>query len=139
MSTLTVTPIQEQLARDFVAKTPDPRFTAASRETKAKAREVPAELTALLRSVLEAVARGDGVTLQTLPSELSTTAAAELLGVSRPTLMRMIRGGEIAAHKVGSHHRLNLVDVQDFRRAQLARRRAAFEELRQLDDELGLE
>ncbi|PZF86526.1 DNA-binding protein [Jiangella anatolica] len=100
---------------------------------------MPAELTALLRSVLEAVARGDGVTLQTLPDELSTTVAAEQLGVSRPTLMRMIRDGEIAAHKVGTHHRLKRTDVLDFRRVQLQRRRAAFEELRLIEDELGLE
>lgn len=137
MSTLTVTPRQEQLARDFVEKNPDPRFTAAS--GRAKAKEVPAELTALLRGVLEAVARGDGVSLRTLPNELSTTVAAELLGVSRPTLMRMIRDGEITAHKVGTHHRLKLADVQDFRRARLQRQRAAFEELRRLEDELGLE
>ncbi|WP_199520840.1 helix-turn-helix domain-containing protein [Jiangella anatolica] len=132
-----MTPRQEQLARDFVEQTPDPRFTAASGKTKARA--MPAELTALLRSVLEAVARGDGVTLQTLPDELSTTVAAEQLGVSRPTLMRMIRDGEIAAHKVGTHHRLKRTDVLDFRRVQLQRRRAAFEELRLIEDELGLE
>ncbi|MBB5788275.1 helix-turn-helix domain-containing protein [Jiangella mangrovi] len=137
MSTLTVTKHQEQLARDFVAQTPEPRFTAASGKTKP--REVPAELTALLRQVLEAVARGDVVTLRTLPSELSTTEAADLLGVSRPTLMRMIRDDEIAAHKVGTHHRLKLSDVQDLRRARLERQRAAFAELRQLEDDLGIE
>lgn len=136
MSTLTVTKRQEQLARDLFAQAPDPRFTAASEEVTV---EVPAELATLLLNVLQAVAKGGNVTLKTLPNELTTTVAAEEIGVSRPTLMRMIRDGEISAHKVGTHHRLKLADVQEFRRARLRRQRAAFEELRQLEDDLGLE
>lgn len=136
MSTVTVTKRQEQLARDLVAQAPDPLFTAVGGEKTVK---VPAELTTLLREVLRTVAQGGSVTLQTLPSELSTTTAANQLGVSRPTLMRMIHDGEIPAHKVGTHNRLMLADVQEFRRARLRRQRAAFEELRELEEELGVE
>jgi excisionase family DNA binding protein len=136
MSTVTVTERQERLARELVAQAPEPRFTAIGGETRV---EVPAELSMLLREVLRRVAQGGSVTLQSLPSELTTTVAAAELGVSRPTLMRMIRDGEIPAHKVGTHHRLKLADVQAFGRARLQRQRAAFEELRQLEDELGVE
>ncbi|NDL56287.1 excisionase family DNA-binding protein [Phytoactinopolyspora mesophila] len=136
MSTVTVSERQERLARELVAQTPDPRFTAIGEETTV---EVPAELGILLREVLRRVAEGGSLTLKSLPSELTTTVAAGELGVSRPTLVRMIRDGEIAAHKVGSHHRLKLADVLEFRRARLERQRAAFEELRQLEDQHGVE
>lgn len=137
MSTVTVTKRQEQLARELVARAPEPRFTAAGGTENTI--EVPAELGALLRKVVQTLADGGSVTLQTLPSELTTTVAAAELGVSRPTLVRMIRDGEIPAHKVGSHHRLKLADVQEFRRVRLERQRAAFEELRRLEDTLAVE
>jgi excisionase family DNA binding protein len=136
MSTLTVTEREGRQARELVERAPHPQLNAASDgETFA----IPDALRDLLVNVIQTVAAGGSVTLQTLPATLTTTVAADQLGVSRPTLMRMIRDGEIEAHKVGTHHRLKLADVQDFRRARLERQRAAFEELRQLEDELGLE
>ena len=136
MSTLAVTERQGQQARELFERTPSPRLRADSEGTTFV---IPEALRDLLVRVIETVAEGGSVTLQTLPDELTTTVAADQLGVSRPTLMRMIRDGEIKAHKVGTHHRLRLADVQDFRRARLQRQRAAFEELRQLEDELALE
>jgi len=124
------------MAREFVAQAPEPRFTALSEEAEV---EIPDALGNLIRQVLRTIAEGGSVTLKTLPQELSTTVAAAELGVSRPTLMRMIRDGEIPAHKVGTHHRLNLSDVVEFRRVQLQRQRAAFDELRQIEDDLDVE
>ncbi|HZK04577.1 MAG TPA: helix-turn-helix domain-containing protein [Actinomycetaceae bacterium] len=74
------------------------------------------------------------MTIGTLPKELTTTTAAGILGVSRPTLMKMIGRGEIPAHKVGTHSRLFSRDVLEFRRAQREDARKAFEELRELED-----
>ena len=71
-----------------------------------------------------------------LPEELTTTVAAKLLGVSQPTLMKMIDRGDIPAHKVMSEHRLKTSDVRAFQKARLERQRVAFDELRTLDDEL---
>lgn len=102
----------------------------------AQAGEIPAELRELLIKVLAIVARGDTVTIGSLPDELTTTVAAAQLGVSRPTLMRMIREGQIPAHKVGSHHRLRTSDVLDARRKRLDAQRRAFNDLRDLEDSL---
>ncbi|WP_431835741.1 helix-turn-helix domain-containing protein [Cellulomonas sp. Y8] len=95
----------------------------------------PAELSRLISAVVDAVAAGGTVTVGAQPDELTTTAAAELLGVSRPTLMKLVAGGEIAAHKVGTHTRLRTADVVAFRRARLERQRRAFEELLAAEDE----
>lgn len=140
MSTLTVSKRQEQLARAFVAEVPEPSFTAVGSKkspgSKKKPVEVPAELTTLLLEVIRTVAEGGSVRIKTLPDELTTTVAADELGVSRTTLIKMIKNRRIEAHKVGTHTRLFLADVEAFRRARLVRQRAAFEELRQLEDEL---
>lgn len=99
---------------------------------------VPSELSAVVAQVLSIVAAGGTVTLGSMPEELSTSNAAEQLGVSRPTLMKMIERGEIEAHKVRTHTRLRSSDVIEFRKVRQARRRHAFEELRELeDDNLG--
>jgi excisionase family DNA binding protein len=95
----------------------------------------PTELSRLLSVIVDTVARGGVVTVGAMPEILTTTAAAEVLGVSRPTLMKLVAAGEIPAHKVGSHTRLRTADVLEFRRARLERQRAAVVEL--LEVELG--
>jgi excisionase family DNA binding protein len=97
---------------------------------------LPPELAGILATVVEVMARGGTVTIGSLPEELTTTVAAEQLGISRPTLMKLIRADQIPAHTVGSHHRLKLNDVLAFKRARLAEQRRAFDELRELEDEL---
>lgn len=97
---------------------------------------VPDDLAAIIVRVLRAVADGDTVTIAALPDELTTTQAADQLGVSRPTVMKLIHSGELPAHMVGTHHRVRTADVVAFRRARLARQRAAFDELQALEDQL---
>lgn len=100
--------------------------------------QIPSEILGLMTRVLDAVARGERITLGTIPDELSTAVAADQLGVSRPTLMKLISAGAIPSHKVGSHTRLRTEDVVAFRRSRLERQRKAFDEMRALDEELGL-
>lgn len=100
---------------------------------------VPPELGRMIQQLLDAVARGDTLTVGRLPQELTTSTAASLLDISRPTLMKLIHSGEIPSHKVGSHHRLLTADVLAAKRARRARELAAFDALRELDDELGLD
>lgn len=134
-STIAVSRKQEELARSVISDADAETISTSIGAERAQA--LPPELSRLIRRVLEAIADGQTVTLQTLPEELSTTTAAHELGISRPTLMKMINNGEIAAHKVGSHHRLKRDDVRAMRRAQIARQREALDELLQLED--GLE
>lgn len=97
--------------------------------------EVPTELSAVVARILSIVASGGSVTVSSMPEELTTSTAAEQLGVSRPTLMKMISRGEINSHRVGTHTRLLTSDVIEFRRARQERRREAFAKLRELEDE----
>lgn len=89
----------------------------------------------MLQEVLQGVASGSTVTVMTTPSEVTTSTAAAMLGVSRPTLMKMIRDGVISSHKVGSHTRLLAADVLAAKRARRERERAAFQELLEVDED----
>ncbi|MFF3225223.1 helix-turn-helix domain-containing protein [Nocardia suismassiliense] len=100
--------------------------------------EMPAELSSLIGQVLDLVSRGCTVTVASVPNELTTTTAAKILGVSRPTLMKLVKDGVLPAHKVRSHTRLLSKDVFAYKERQNAKQRAAFDELRRLEDELGL-
>ena len=97
---------------------------------------LPPEVGRILPQVLDVMAAGGTVTVGMVPEEVTTSTAAGMLGVSRPTLMKMIREGEIPSHKVGTHHRLKASDVRAARRARRGRELAAFEALRELDDRL---
>ncbi|WP_428387701.1 excisionase family DNA-binding protein [Mucisphaera sp.] len=84
--------------------------------------ELPAMVTRLLKDVLEHMAAGQAVSLLPLSGELTTQKAAELLGVSRPFLVKLLEKGEMSYRKVGLHRRVNVADVLAYRdRQQIAR------------------
>lgn len=100
---------------------------------------VPKALAGILAEVVRIVAAGGTVTIGSMPEELTTTSAADLLGISRPTLMKLVRDGQIASHKVGTHTRLNTADVLAYRDRLREQQRAALQELRDFEEAEGLE
>ncbi|WP_315551634.1 helix-turn-helix domain-containing protein [Microbacterium aurum] len=96
-----------------------------------------AELAEFIDHILRRVAQGGSVSVVTMPEMLSTSAAADLLGVSRPTLMKLIRDGELVPEMAGTHHRLRHSDVEALRTRRENERHSTFEEMRAVDDDLG--
>lgn len=96
--------------------------------------QLPPRLVELLTSVLDRVALGGAMSVQTMPDLLTTSAAAELLGVSRPTVMKLIRDNVLKPVMAGSHHRLHLSDVIAVRSEREANRRDAVASLLKLGD-----
>src|SRR6476620_1273593 len=95
---------------------------------------VPPELARILTAVVAVVAAGGTVTIGSVPSEVTTTTAAQMLDISRPTLMKLIGEGEIPAHKVGTHTRLKSSDVIAYQERLRDAQRAAFDDLRAFED-----
>ena len=60
------------------------------------------------------------------------------MGVSRPTLMKLVSAGELPSHKVGTHTRLWSRDVIAFDRRRREEALRALDELRDLEAELGV-
>lgn len=97
---------------------------------------LPAHLQEVLLDTLKALAGSGEVSIGKMPDELTTTVAADTLGVSRPTLMKWVEEGKIASYKVGSHSRFKRDDVLDLKKQRVKAQRDAFAELRALDAEL---
>lgn len=95
-----------------------------SADVSDSARDAFLQLVDVLESSAEAVV---------LPSDtlVSTQQAAESLGVSRMTVVRLIDRGELAAEGGGVHRRIAASELARYRAASINRRRAALHELAQ--------
>ncbi len=100
--------------------------------------ELPDSLRDLLLRGVHELRRGNRVSLLSFGRLLTTQQAAELLGMSRPYLVRLLEQGEVPFEKVGTHRRVRLDDVLAFRRARSDRRRDALRELSRDADDLGI-
>ena len=81
--------------------------------------------------------RTSGAVVVPMKEAFTTTEAASFLGVSRPTLMKMIAAGDIEHVMVGSHHRIPAEPLVAFERARRARRAKAAEALAEFSNEIG--
>lgn len=97
--------------------------------------EIPASAFAALQALVHDMARGRTVTLIPHDKELTSKEAADILGVSRPFLIRLLDRGEIPYHRVGTHRRLRVEDVLAYREQRAARRREKLRELTRLSEE----
>lgn len=100
--------------------------------------DLPETVAEALVEVLAAAAEGERPLVLRSPDNLTTEQAAAILGMSRPTVVRMIEAGKLPAQMVGSHRRLTLGDVLAYRDHSTKRRRQALAELNQQAEELGL-
>ncbi|HUG14000.1 MAG TPA: helix-turn-helix domain-containing protein [Thermomicrobiales bacterium] len=103
-----------------------------------RAYELPETVVRLLAEVVNALARGEAVSVVPVQQELTTQEAADLLNVSRQYLVRLLDRGDIPCHKVGTHRRISLGDLMDYKRSRDRARHQGFDELAQLSQELGL-
>lgn len=111
--------------------------TASIRMVGEDGRPVPLsrDVQRLISQVLASVAQRGEVTISRIPEELTSTVAAELLGVSRPTLMKWAREGRVATHKRGTHTRFKREDVLQLKRQRAEERVKAFQEWRAFEEE----
>lgn len=71
-----------------------------------------------------------------VPEELTSVEAAKMIGVSRPTLIKMARTGEIPSRMVGTHTRFLTEDVRAFLRRRGDRSIEDFNTFRDAEAEL---
>jgi excisionase family DNA binding protein len=71
--------------------------------------------------------------LESMPELLTTSNAADVLGVSRPTLVKLITDGKLPVVMRGTHRRVRWSDLSAFRQAREAARSDAIDELLEAD------
>jgi excisionase family DNA binding protein len=81
----------------------------------------------VVRHVVEAMRRGLAVSVVPRSHVLTTQQAADLLGVSRPTVIKLLDDGQIPFTKAGSHRRIRLDDVLAYGERRRAEQYAALD------------
>jgi len=80
--------------------------------------ELPDQLSSLLRQVVEAMHEGLAITVKPQSQQLTTSQVADLLGVTRPTVVKLLESGAIPYTRVGTHRRVGLSDALRYRDAR---------------------
>lgn len=87
--------------------------------------DLPPALCAVLLVASREFAAGRGVLVFPQDTVLTAQEAARLLGVSRPTMNRILDSGRIASERPASHRRVKLADVVAYQQNMVAQRQKA--------------
>jgi excisionase family DNA binding protein len=100
--------------------------------------DLPDEVYTVLRQVIRVMAAGKAVTVAPHNLQLTTQEAADLLGISRPTIVRILERGDIPFTQPNRHRRLRLSDVLEYQRCASADQQAALRTMVEISEDLGL-
>lgn len=99
---------------------------------------LPASAVRMLIALLSEMASGKAVAVTPIHAEMTTQQAADILGVSRPFLIKQIRLKKLAFRKVGTHRRILYKDLMDYKARMDAGRLEALQELTDQAQELNM-
>lgn len=99
---------------------------------------LPGSLAQVLGDCLEIIAEGQSVTVVPAEEEIGTQEAADMLGVSRPFLVKLLDSGAIPSRKVGVQRRVRVADIVAYQKREKDARRKVLAELARESQRLGL-
>lgn len=100
--------------------------------------KIPIGALKLLAKILKGISLGHPVSIVPIATEMTTQAAAEFLGCSRPHLVKLLEEGNIPFTKVGKHRRIRYEDLVRYKNKLKVKQKNAIKEIMQLDEEAGL-
>ena len=100
--------------------------------------KIPLSALKLLGDILKAMGQGKLISLVPIATEVTTQAAAEILGCSRPHFVKLLEEGKIAFTKVGKHRRIKYDDIIKYRKQMKENQKQNIIEIMNLDEETGL-
>lgn len=100
--------------------------------------KIPLKALRLLANILKETSQGRPISIVPIATEITTQAAAELLGCSRPHLVKLLEEGEINFTKIGKHRRIKYQDVIDYKKKMKSEQRKLLIEIMKADEETGL-
>lgn len=143
MHTTTMTPPKTKQARanlGRIAGLPvDKRGFPRLVDGSGQAIPLPVDLLQLLVQVAGELRSGNSVVVLCSEDEMTPQSAADMLGMSRQFLMRLLDKSELPFHKVGAHRRIMRKDVEAYARRRAAQRSARLERLRDRIQDAGLD
>ena len=106
-------------------------------ETKDKI-VVPVRALELLSDILKAMSQGKPISIVPIATEVTTQKAAEILGCSRPFIVKLLEEGKIEYTKVGKHRRIKFEDVLKYKQQMKEAQKKHLIEIMNFDEEVGL-
>ncbi len=98
---------------------------------------MPPAVVGLLDEILKNIEAGKAVSIVPDQKQLTTQQAANLLGVSRPFMVRMLDEGKLPHHLVGTHRRVYLKDLKKFKAKRDKERHAAIVRMARMEVAAG--
>lgn len=106
-------------------------------ETSEKVK-IPLSALRLLGDILKAMSQGKLISIVPLATEMTTQAAAEMLGCSRPHLVKLLGEGKIEFTKVGKHRRIKFEDILAYKNQMKVQQKKNIIDIMNADEETGL-
>lgn len=100
--------------------------------------KVPLRALELFRDILKAMGEGTSVSVVPVSTDVTTQKAAEILGCSRPYVVKLLEEGKIAFVKVGKHRRIKLDDVLNYKQKMKEEQKRHLIDIMNFDEETGL-
>lgn len=100
--------------------------------------KIPLSALKLLGDILKAMGQGKLISLVPITAEVTTQAAAEILGCSRPHLVKLLEDGNIAFTKVGKHRRIKFDDIMKYKNQMKTQQKQNVIDIMNADEETGL-
>lgn len=100
--------------------------------------KIPLHALKLLAKILKETSQGKPISIVPLATEITTQAAAELLGCSRPHVVKLLEEGKINFTKIGKHRRIKYQDVVEYKKQLKANQRKLLSEIMKADEESGM-
>lgn len=106
-------------------------------ETKEKI-QIPLIALKLLGEILKAMSDGKPISIVPVATEVTTQQAAEIIGCSRPHIVKLLEEGKIAYTKVGKHRRIKFEDVAKYKEQLKKDQKQHLIDIMNSDEEIGL-
>jgi len=100
--------------------------------------KIPLNALKLLAKILRVTSQGKPISIVPVATEMTTQAAADLLGCSRPHLVKLLEEGKIKFTKVGKHRRVKFEDLMAYKKKKKAEQREYLRKIMKADEETGL-
>ena len=84
------------------------------------------------------MSQGKPISIVPVATEVTTQAAAEMLGCSRPHIVKLLETGKIPFTKVGKHRRIKYEDVISYKKEMKAEQARLISEIMESDEKDGL-
>lgn len=127
-----------RILSNYIKTTKNPTLQLISNDKADKKIILPPQALQLLVGILEEMGQGNAVSLIPIHAELTTQEAADLLNVSRPYLISLLKEGKIPFRKVGSKRRILAKDILRYKASIDKKRLKALEALTKQAQELDM-